>query len=64
MFVAALSVTAGYFAAYWLDGDLVRIAVKIIVTAAVYFGVLWAAGATVLKEAVEFLRGMMRKASK
>jgi hypothetical protein len=26
-----------------------------------YFGVLWAARATVLKEAVEFLRGMMRK---
>ena len=59
--VAALSVTAGYFAAYWLDGDFVRIAVKIIVTAAVYFGVLWALGATVLKEAVGFLRGMMRK---
>lgn len=59
--VAALSVTAGYFAAYWLDGDFVRIAVKIAATAAVYLGVLWALGATVLKEAVEFLKGMMRK---
>ena len=59
--VAALSVTAGYFAAYWLDGDLVRIAVKIAATCAVYFGVLWAARATVLKEAVGFLKGMMRK---
>ncbi len=59
--VAALSVTSGYFAAYWLDGDLVRIAVKIAATCAMYFGVLWASGATVLKEAVEFLRGMMRK---
>ena len=59
--VTALSVAAGYFAASFFDGDFVRIAVKILVTAAVYFGVLWAAGATVLKEAVGFLRGMMRK---
>ncbi len=59
--VAALSVTAGYFAASFFDGDFVRIAVKIIVTAVVYLGVLWAARATVLKEAVVFLRGMMRK---
>lgn len=59
--VAALSVTAGYFAASFFDGDFVRIAVKIVATAAVYLGVLWALGATVLKEAVGFLRGMMRK---
>lgn len=59
--VAALSVTAGYFAAAFFYGDFVRIAVKIAATCAMYFGVLWAARATVLKEAVEFLRGMMRK---
>jgi hypothetical protein len=39
----------------------VRIAVKIIVTAAVYLGVLWAARATVVTEAVGFLRGVMWK---
>jgi len=59
--VAALSVTAGYFAASFFDGDFVRIAVKIAATCAVYFGVLWASGATVLKEAVGFLKGMMWK---
>ena len=61
VFAAALSVTAGYFAAYWLTGDYLRIIVKIIATAGVYFAVLSAARSQVLKEAVGFLKGMMRR---
>ncbi|MBO4771562.1 MAG: hypothetical protein J5595_03375, partial [Bacteroidales bacterium] len=61
VFASALSVTAGYFAAYWLTGDYLRIVVKIIATAGVYFAVLSAARSQVLKEAVGFLKGMMRK---
>jgi len=61
VFAAALSVTAGYFAANWLTGDYLRIIVKIIATAGVYFAVLSVARSQVLKEAVGFLKGMMRK---
>lgn len=61
VFAAALSVMAGYFAANWLTGDYLRIIVKIIATAGVYFAVLRIARSQVLKEAVGFLKGMMRK---
>jgi len=59
--VAVLSVTAGYFAACWLDGEWARVAVKIAVTAVVYLGALWVARVGVMSEAVGFLRGMMRR---
>jgi hypothetical protein len=59
--VAVLSVTAGYFAACWLDGEWARVAVKIAVTAVVYLGALRVARVGVLSEAIGFLRGMMRR---
>ncbi|MCR5455322.1 MAG: lipopolysaccharide biosynthesis protein [Bacteroidales bacterium] len=61
-FVVAVlvAVTAGYFAALLVDGAYLRIIVKIIATAGVYFAVLSAARSQVLKEAMGFLKGMIK----
>lgn len=56
----AISVAAGYFAAYCLDGSYLRVLVKIIATAGVYFAVLRIARSQVLSEAAGFLRKMLK----
>lgn len=59
--VTAVAVAAGYFAALAVDGDFVRIIIKIIVTASVYVGLLWVARSQTFMEALRFVRGMVRR---
>ncbi len=57
----AAAVTAGYFAGEVLEGEYLRIMMKILTTAAVYFVISKVFRVTMMDEAVGFLKGMMRK---
>lgn len=58
---ALFSTVCGYFASLLPEGEVAKLLVKVIVTAAIYAGVMYLSGARIFRESLRFLASLVRK---